>query len=151
MSDTPRTDAQHAKWRIDDDPYTDMMKLACQLERELLRASVDAARWRIASPYMTAHNRSIVEGLIREKLPERLHVDQHIGNPGVLSLEAYTAPQGQTELGHFQELDSRYALGWNDAIEAAAVYCAHTLTENHPSISSYFRHAAINIRTLKLK
>lgn len=61
------------------------------------------------------------------------------------------APQLQTELGHFQELDSRYALGWNDAIEAAAVYCAHTLTENHPSISSYFRHAAINIRTLKLK
>jgi hypothetical protein len=35
QSDTPRTDAQHAKWRIHDDPYTGMVNLARQLEIEL--------------------------------------------------------------------------------------------------------------------
>jgi hypothetical protein len=34
-ADTPRTDAQHAKWRIHDDPYTGMVNHARQLEREL--------------------------------------------------------------------------------------------------------------------
>jgi hypothetical protein len=38
QSDTPRTDAQHAKWRIHDDPYTGMVNLARQLERELAAA-----------------------------------------------------------------------------------------------------------------
>jgi hypothetical protein len=39
--DTPRTDAQHAKWRIHDDPYTGMVNLARQLERELAEANRD--------------------------------------------------------------------------------------------------------------
>lgn len=145
MNDTPRTDAQHAKWRIDDDPYTSMAEFARQLERELAacdacrllelkaaeRAGVDAARWGIASEYMTAHNRSIVEGLIPEILPAeeedfqpyaapqgsvtetakepegppvasalpRLHIDQHIGNPGVLQRAAYAAPQASSGPG----------------------------------------------------
>lgn len=32
--------------------------------------TVDAARWRIAMHYMTAHNRFIVEGLIPDELPD---------------------------------------------------------------------------------
>jgi hypothetical protein len=39
--ETPRTDAQHAKWRIHDDPYTGMANLAEQLERELAEANRD--------------------------------------------------------------------------------------------------------------
>jgi hypothetical protein len=35
---TPRTDAQHAKWRIADDPYGAMTEHARSLERELIGA-----------------------------------------------------------------------------------------------------------------
>jgi hypothetical protein len=43
--DTPRTDAQHAKWRIHDDPYTGMVNHARQLERELAEMTAHADTW----------------------------------------------------------------------------------------------------------
>lgn len=86
MSDTPRTDrhilvTENAPLGTYGDLRGDEKVLASfarELERELLRASVDAARWRMAMHYMTAHNRSIVEGLIPDELPDAAPQGQEV-------------------------------------------------------------------------
>lgn len=159
MTDTPRTDAQHAKWRVDDDPYTNMTEFARQLERELndernVNSLVDEIR----------ATGAIVRAMPTDAAPQGANEPPFIGTGYKPQAPAVAAPPQMPGLEviaqlpppdeqHFHQamVNRSYASGWNDAIEAAAVYCEKTLAINHPGNSVYFRHCAANIRWLVCK